>query len=155
MSILITYFSTEGNTKQAAESAAALTGADIFEITPRKPYSKADINWKNPVSRCNREKLGKKDVPVMGRVEGFDSYDTILIGFPIWYGSAPNVVNTFCKDYDWSGKKVYVFATSGGSGMGKTKTKLAPFVKGADIVSDHLVTGDEDLKNWLSEAGLL
>ena len=154
MSTLITYFSAEGNTRRIAESASKLLSADIFEIKPEKPYSRADINWMNPVSRCNREKIGKKDVPVIGKVENFDSYDTVLIGFPIWYGCAPNVVNTFCKGYDWSGKKVYVFATSGGSGIGKTAEKLAPHVKGAKIVSDKLITSEVELGSWLKEVSL-
>lgn len=108
----------------------------------------------NPLSRCNREKIGKKNVPVIGKVENFDSYDTVLIGFSIWYGCAPNVVNTFCKNYDWSGKKVYVFATSGGSGMGKTAERLAPYVKGAEIVSDKLITSEAELDSWLKEVSL-
>lgn len=155
MTALITYFSAEGNTRHVAESAARLLSADIFEIKPEKPYSKADINWMNPVSRCNREKIGKKDVPVVGSIENFDYYDTVLIGFPIWYGSAPNVVNTFCKGYDWNGKKIYIFATSGGSGMGKTAEKLAPYVKGAEIAADKLITSEEELENWLREVKLI
>lgn len=150
MATLVTYFSAEGNTKKVAESAAKLLSADLFEIKPEKPYTQADINWRNPISRCNREKIGRKDVPVTGTVDNFASYDTVLIGFPIWYGSAPNVVNTFCKNYDWSGKKVYIFATSGGSGMGKTAAKLQPYVKGAEIVSDKLITSESELESWLA-----
>lgn len=154
MSILVTYFSAEGTTKNVAEQAAEILSADLFEIRPEKPYTKSDINWMNPVSRCNREKIGSRDVPVSGRIDNFDSYDTVLIGFPIWYGSAPNVVNTFCRGYDWTGKKIYVFATSGGSGMGKTKEKLMPYVKGGEIVSDKLITGSAVLKDWLKDYGI-
>ena len=94
---LIAYFSAGGTTARVARALAASIGADLFEIRPQVPYSAADIKWTNPLARCNREKLGKKDVPVSGRVEGFDQYDTVLVGFPIWYGCQPNVVNTFCQ----------------------------------------------------------
>ena len=101
-------------------------------------------------SRCNREFFGKKDVPVVGKIENFAEYEKVLIGFPIWYGCAPNVVNTFCSGYDWSGKKVAAFATSGGSGIGKTAQKLAPYVKGAEVVDARVVNnaGVEELKSW-------
>lgn len=153
MPALVVYFSAEGRTRKVAEAAAKRISADIFEIKPVKPYSKAELNWMNPVSRCNREKIGKKDVPVAGGIWNFDAYDTVLIGFPIWYGSAPNVVNTFCKAYNWVGKKVGIFATSGGSGMGKTAEKLAPYIKGAEIAGERLITGKSSLTAWLQELG--
>ena len=149
MKTLITYFSAEGTTAKVAKDLAADSGADIFEIKPEKPYSAADIKWTNPLARCNREKIGKKDVSVIGTVEDFAGYDTVLIGFPIWYGAAPNVVNTFCKGYDWSGKRVYAFATSGGSGIGKTAEKLKPYVRGAASVDAKLVRSAAEVKSWL------
>ncbi len=76
---------------------------------------------------------------MVGTVENFAEYDTVYIGFPIWYGCAPNVVNTFCKAYDWTGKKIYVFATSGGSGIGKTAEKLQPYVNGGEIAEAKLI----------------
>ena len=97
MKTLITYFSAEGTTTKVAKDLAAAIGTDIFEIIPEKPYTAADIKWTNPLARCNREKFGNKDVPVVSSVENFSDYDTVLIGFPIWYGAAPNVVNTFYK----------------------------------------------------------
>ena len=139
MKSLVTYFSAEGTTAKVAKELAAKISADVFEIVPQEPYTKADIRWINPIARCNKEKFGKKDVPVAGKVENFGEYDTVYIGFPIWYGCAPNVVNTFCQGYDWSGKKIVVFATSGGSGIGKTGEKLAPYVKGGEIVGAKLV----------------
>ena len=148
MSTLVAYFSAEGTTRRLAEGFAKDIGADIFEITPEQPYTASDIKWTNPLARCNREKIGKKDVPVKGIVADFDQYDTVYIGFPIWYGCAPNVVNTFCKEYDWSGKKVYAFATSGGSGIGKTAEKLKPYVSGAAEVDAKLVRTAEGLKTW-------
>ena len=146
---LITYFSAGGTTAKVARDLAASIDADLFEIKPQVPYSAADIKWTNPLARCNREKLGKKDVPVAGQVEHFDQYDTVLIGFPIWYGCQPNVVNTFCKGYDWSGKKVYAFATSGGSGIGKTAEKLTPYVKGAVSVEARRVQSAGEVESWL------
>jgi flavodoxin len=143
---LVVYFSASGVTAGVAVPFAEAVGADLFEIKPQKVYSSADLNWRNPLSRCNREKFGKKDVPVSGKVKHFEDYDTVYVGFPIWYGCAPNVVNTFCKEYDWSGKTVHAFATSGGSGIGKTAEKLRPFVKDAVLVDAKLVSSAADLK---------
>ena len=149
--MLVAYFSAEGNTAKVAKTLASVTEADLFEIVPEKPYTKADIRWVNPVARCNREMLGKKDVPVADKVENMDEYDTIFLGFPIWYGCAPNVVNTFLKDYDLSGKKIAVFATSGGSGIGKTANKLMPYVGTAEIVDARIVSpgaSEDEMKAW-------
>ena len=141
MKSIVIYFSAEGTTERVARQLAEHSGSDIFKIEPQVPYSAADLKWTNPLARCNREKFGRKDVPVRGRIDNFDEYDEVSIGFPIWYGAAPNVVNTFCKGYDWRGKKVVIFATSGGSGIGKTAEKLQPFVKGAKIVRAEVVRG--------------
>lgn len=152
MKALVVYFSTEsGRTASEAKSLAAAIGADLFEIKPEKPYTSSDLNYMNPLARCNREHIAKKQVPVSGKVENFAEYDTVLIGFPIWYGCAPNVVNTFCKEYDFTGKKVAAFATSGGSGIGKTAEKLKPYVSGADVIDAKLMNGvDRDtLKRWV------
>lgn len=151
MKTLVTYFSAEGTTAKVAKELAETIGADIFEIKPEKPYTAADIRWTNPLARCNREKFGNKDVPVIGSVENFSDYDTVLIGFPIWYGAAPNVVNTFFKGNEWSGKRVLAFATSGGSGIGKTAEKLKPYVKGAASVDAKLVRNDAEVKSWLEK----
>ena len=150
MKALVAYFSAEGTTARIARDVAASLETDIFEIKPLIPYTKKDINWTNPISRCNREKIGKKDVPVSGKVEAFEDYDTVLIGFPIWYGCAPNVVNTFCKAYDWTGKQVLAFATSGGSGIGKTAEKLAPYMKGAVSVDAKLVSSAAEVARWIT-----
>ena len=148
MSTLVTFFSAEGTTKRVAEEFAKKIGADIFEIVPKEPYTKADINYLNPLSRCNKEQIGKKDVPVEGKVTDFAKYDTIYIGFPIWYAAAPRVIYTFCKDYDFSGKKVYAFATSGGSGIGKTAEKLEEYIKGAASIDAKLVHNASEIENW-------
>lgn len=133
-----------------AEEIAKNLPADIFEINPVKPYTTADINWMNPFARCNREKIGGKDVSVRDEIKDFGAYDTLFIGFPIWYGVAPNVVNTFCKAYNWRGKKVHIFATSGGSAMGNTAEKLAPYLVGAEIVEEKLISSYDVLEKCVS-----
>ena len=150
MKKLIAYFSVEYMaTKKIAEELAKKIDGDLFEIVPEKPYSKADINWRNPLSRCNREFFAKKEVPVKDKVENMAEYDEIYVGFPIWYGCAPIVVNCFLKDYDLKGKKIYVFATSGGSGIGKTAQKLEPFTTGAEIVDAKKIDSIDELKDWI------
>ncbi|MBQ9249146.1 MAG: flavodoxin [Oscillospiraceae bacterium] len=151
MKTLIAYFSVEGTTARAAKDAAAALGADLFEIRPEVPYTATDIRYTNPLARCNREKFGGKEVPVAGRIERFDDYELVLIGFPIWYGAAPNVVNTFCKGYNWYGKKIAAFATSGGSGIGKTAEKLRPYVSGGELLGAKLVHSGTELAAWAGD----
>lgn len=152
MKILVAYFSAEkGRTAAVANVIAEHLKVELFEIKPTVPYSKADLRWINPFARCNKEKMGKKEVPVTGKIENFSDYDTVFLGFPIWYGCAPNVVNTFCQAYDWSGKKIFLFATSGGGGMGKSAEKLAPYVKGAEIAGAMLVKHPKEVANWLDK----
>ena len=145
MATLVTFFSAEGTTAKVARAFAERIGADIFEIEPQEHYSKADLNYLNPVARCNREQMGGKDVPVIGTVVDFAKYETVYIGFPIWYGQAPRVIHTFAKGYDWTGKTVHAFATSGGSSIGKTAEKLAPSLKGAASVDAVLVHSAAEL----------
>ncbi len=151
MKTLVAYFSAEsGRTRGVAQSLASVIGADLFEIRPEKPYTAADLNYMNPLSRCNREKFGRKNVPFAGDAENFESYDMVLIGFPIWYGGAPAVVNDFCRAHDFTGKKVAAFATSGGSGIGKTAQKLQPFVRGASVADARLFQSPDPgpMKAW-------
>ena len=150
MKTLIIYFSAErGTTARVAKNAAEALGAELYAITPEKPYTAADLNYRNPLARCNREFFAKKDVPTVGRIESFEDYDRVLIGFPIWYGCAPLVVSSFCKGCDWTGKTVAAFATSGGSGIGKTAEKLRPFVPGAESVDASLVHRASDVTDWI------
>jgi len=151
MKTLIAYFSAEfGATAKVAKELAELIGADLYEIAPEKPYSKADLKWMNPLARCNRERMANKDVPVAGTVPNFEEYATVYIGFPIWYGCAPLVVSTFCKAYDWSGKTVYAFATSGGSGIGKTAEKLSPYLRNAVSIEAKLVHSGAEVRDWMN-----
>ena len=149
MKTLIAFFSVEGNTARVAREAAAELGAELFEIQPEKPYTPADIRYTNPLARCNREKIGKKDVPVAGTVANWESYDLVYLGFPIWYYGAPNVINTFCKGYDWQGKQAVLFATSGGSDIGRTAEKLQPYMPGAKILKARVLQGPEGLDELL------
>ena len=152
MKTIIIYFSAErGTTARVAKDAAEALGAGLYAITPEKPYTAADLNYRNPLARCNREFFAKKDVPSAGRIESFADYDTVLIGFPIWYGCAPLVVSSFCKGYDWTGKTVAAFATSGGSGIGRTAEKLRPFLSGADFKGAKLVRSGAEVAAWVSE----
>lgn len=150
MKTLVAYFSASGVTQRLASALAEAAGADLFEIVPEKPYTEADLKYMNPLARCNKEKLGRKDVAVAGSIENFDQYDVVLLGFPIWYGGAPNVIHTFAKGYDWKGKRIGIFATSGGSGIGKTAAKLQPYVEGAEIADAqvNLPLDEEALKAW-------
>ncbi|MBR1862547.1 MAG: NAD(P)H-dependent oxidoreductase [Ruminococcus sp.] len=127
---LTVYFSPGGNTAKLAKAVAKVSESELFEIKPRDPYTPGDIKWTNPLARCNKEKLGKKDVPIEGTVENFGDFDTVFIGFPIWYYGAPNIISTFVKSYSWEGKKVALFATSGGSDIGRTAEKLLPCFNG-------------------------
>ena len=147
MNAVIAFFSAEGKTEQYANALAGAIRADLFAILPEVPYTAADLKWTNPLARCNREKIGRKDVPVQGSIAHWETYDTVLLGFPIWYYGAPNVINTFCSGYDWSGKNVFLFATSGGSRIGRTADKLRPFLKGEPrIVSADVYQSIDELK---------
>ena len=150
MKTLVAYFSAQGTTAALAKALAEKVGADLFEIRPQVPYTAADIRWTNPVARCNREKIGKKDVPVAGTVADWESYDLVYLGFPIWYYGAPNVVNTFCQSYSWEGKQAVLFATSGGSDIGRTAEKLQPYMSGAKILKARVLKGAEELDELLS-----
>ena len=150
MKTLVAYFSAQGTTAALAKALAEKVGADLFEIKPVTPYTAADIRWTNPLARCNREKIGKKDVPVAGTVADWESYDLVYLGFPIWYYGAPNVVNTFCQGYGWEGKQAVLFATSGGSDIGRTAEKLQPYMSGAKILKARVLKGAEELDELLS-----
>ena len=146
---LVAFFSAQGTTAKIARELAEHLHADLFEIRPLHPYTDADIRYTNPLARCNKEKFGRKDVPVVGKVNNFDEYDEVFIGFPIWYGCAPNVVNTFCNEYNWLGKRVYAFATSGGSGIGKTAEKLLSYMPGGEIVKACVLKGPAELEGLI------
>ena len=121
--VLVAYFSATGNTESVANTIADLTGGDLFEITPADPYTSDDLNWTDDNSRVSREHDDEslRDVElVTTEVENWDDYDTVFIGYPIWWGIAAWPVNNFVKDNDFTGKTVIPFATSASSGMGQS-----------------------------------
>ena len=154
---LVAYFSAGGVTAKVAGRLAEAVGADLFEIRPAEPYSEKDLKWTNPMARCNREKIGRKDVPISSRLGDPDAYDVIFVGFPIWYYGAPNIIATFLKSYDFSGKKLALFATSGGSDIGKTAEKLRAQVPAPpNIVAAKLFQPGDDaqtLRAWAEGVG--
>ena len=122
---LVAYFSCSGITQKLAERLAAVANADLYEIAPETPYTAADLNWSNKKSRSSVEMNDPASRPaIAGKVADMAQYDTVFVGFPIWWYVAPTIINTFLESYDFSGKTVIPFATSGGSGMGRTDEKL-------------------------------
>ena len=115
---LIVYFSATGTTKAAAQRLAKEYNADLYEIVPEQPYTAADLDWRDKNSRSTIEMKDKSSRPaIKGRCENIDQYDTVWIGFPVWWYTAPTIINTFIEAHDLSGKTLNVFATSGGSGV--------------------------------------
>lgn len=149
---LVAYFSASGVTAKLAETLASAVGADIFEIKPEQPYTDADLDWQNKNSRSSVEMRDKSSRPaVSGKVENMAEYDTIYIGFPIWWYVAPTIINTFLEQYDFSGKTIVPFATSGGSGMGNTNAELMPSCKGAILKEGKKFsanTNESELRLW-------
>ncbi|MCI2048791.1 MAG: flavodoxin [Lachnospiraceae bacterium] len=129
---LVAYFSASGNTKKAAERLAAQQGADLFEIRPVQPYTKADLDWTNKKSRSTLEMADKDSrVEIAEKVSDMKQYDEIFLGFPIWWGVAPHIINSFLEQYDLAGKVISPFATSGGSGYGRSGKELEASAPGA------------------------
>ena len=124
---LVAYFSAGGVTKKVAERLAAAAGADVFEIEPAVPYTVADLDWTNKKSRSSVEMNDPASRPeIARRLDSLEEYDTVFLGFPIWWYVAPTIINTFLESYDFAGKTIIPFATSGGSGLGKTVEVLKP-----------------------------
>lgn len=122
---LVAYFSASGVTEKMAKTLAEVTGADLFEIQPAVPYTTADLDWMNKKSRSSVEMSNPDSRPEIGnKIPDMGQYDTVFVGFPIWWYVAPTIINTFLESYDFTGKKIATFATSGGSGMGKTDSIL-------------------------------
>jgi flavodoxin len=125
MKTLVSYFSATGTTKSVAEKLSQIIGADLYEIKPEITYSSADLNWNDKSSRSSIEMRDKDSRPaIAGRDAKIENYDVVFIGFPVWWYIAPTIINTFMESYDFSEKTVILFATSGGSGFGKTVENL-------------------------------
>ena len=122
---IVVYFSATGVTKKVASKLSEKIGADLFEIVPRELYTKEDLDWKNPESRSSLEMGDFESRPeIKDRIKDFDKYSTVYLGFPIWWYQAPTIISTFLEAYDFTGKTISVFATSGGSTLGQTETIL-------------------------------
>lgn len=153
MKKLVAYFSASGVTKAAAERLAKAAGADLFEIKPEIPYTSADLDWTNKKSRSSVEMNNPNSRPkIAERLPNMEDYDTVFIGFPIWWYVAPTIINTFVESYDFSGKTIVSFATSGGSGMGKTVEVLKSLCPTANWEKGKMLNrvSDQELTTWVN-----
>lgn len=151
---LVAYFSASGVTKRVAERLAKAAGADLFEIKPAVPYSQADLDWTNKKSRSSVE-MGNPDSrpEIAERLENMEEYDTVFLGFPIWWYVAPTIIDTFLESYDFSGKTIVPFATSGGSGFGRTAEVLKPLCSDtAKWLPGKMLnrTSEKEMEEWVS-----
>ena len=153
MKTLVAYFSASGVTANVAKLLAEAAGADLFEIQPAVPYTNADLNWMDKKSRSTVEMQDKSSRPAIAApCSNLADYDMIFVGFPIWWYVAPTIINTFLESGDFSGKKIVLFATSGGSGFCKTVANLKDSAPGATIVEGKLLNGTQSvagLKSWV------
>ena len=134
---LVAYFSASGVTAGLAKNLAEAAGADLYEIKPSDPYTDADLNWLDKNSRSSVEMNDKSFRPSLAdKNANIADYDTIFVGFPIWWYVAPTIINTFLEAYDFSGKTIVPFATSGGSGMGNTVKELKPSVSATAVIKE-------------------
>lgn len=149
---LVAYFSATGVTAKVAELLSDTIGADLYSIEPEVPYTKADLDWTDKTSRSTVEMNNPTSRPsIREERDNMSDYDTIFLGFPIWWYVAPTIINTFLESYDLSGKTIIPFATSGGSGMGKTNEKLLPSCNGATLLEGTLFSADisaKELAEW-------
>ena len=150
---LVAYFSASGITRKAAEMIAEVADCDIYEITPKIAYTKADLNWMDKKSRSSVEMNDKKIRPELAdNMIDISGYDEIILGFPIWWYVAPTIINTFLEAHDFAGKKIVLFATSGGSGFGNTVKELQPSALNAQIVEGRLLNraSETEITDWVN-----
>ena len=153
--VLVAVFSASGTTRAVGEEIARTAGADFYEIVPKEIYTSADLNWMNKKSRSSVEMSDPSARPeISGAVADMASYDTVIVGFPIWWGVAPRIIDTFLESYDFSGKKIIPFCTSGGSGVGRSDTALhkdvssdVKWAKGCQINRPN----EAKIRRWLDE----
>ena len=151
--VLVAYFSASGVTEKVAKELASVEGGDLFQICPEAPYTAADLDWTNKQSRSTLEMQDLNCRPaICGQVQDMAQYDTVFLGFPIWWGREPSVVDTFLTAYDFKEKYIIPFCTSGGSGMGDTNAKLQQSCKGAKLIEGQVFNPDvskADLSAWV------
>ena len=151
---LVAYFSASGVTKSYAEKLAKAADADLFEIKPAVPYTKADLDWMDKNSRSTVEMKNPDSRPeIAEKLKDMEKYDTVFLGFPIWWYVAPTIVDTFLESYDFSNKTIIPFATSGGSGMGKTSDVLRKVCPDADIKDGKVINNmsESTLADWANK----
>ena len=150
---LVAYFSATGTTARAAKELAKVAGADLYEIKPAIPYTSADLNWSDKRSRSSVEMGDTSSRPALADHNApIEDYDVIFLCFPVWWYVAPTIVNTFLESYDFSGKTIVLFATSGGSGLGKSAAGLRGSAAGARILDGRMLNGrisETELQSWL------
>ena len=149
---LVAFFSARGVTKKVAEMIAQAADADLYEIIPKQLYTKADLDWMNKKSRSTIEMTDKTIRPEITDTDAqIENYDEIILGFPIWWYVAPTIINTFLEKYDFSGKKIVLFATSGGSGFGNTVKELQPSAPKAEIVEGRVLNraNKHEIEEWV------
>ena len=150
---LVAYFSATGNTAKVAEKLAKVVEADLFEIKPEQVYTDADLNWRNDKSRSSIEMNDKTSRPaIANKVADMSQYDTVFVGFPIWWGREPSIIDTFMESYDFAGKKVIPFVTSGSSGIGDTAENLKALAPNAQVDVGKRFTSsvsEKDLSDWV------
>ena len=151
--ILISYFSASGVTKSVAERISSIVNGDLFEIEPVNKYTNADLDWTNKQSRSSIEMNDKSSRPeVKNKVDNVDDYDTVLIGFPVWWYTAPTIINTFIEENNLENKKVYVFVTSGGSGVDESLNDLKSTYPNINFVSGKRLSSnvsETDITSWI------
>lgn len=156
--ILVAYFSASGVTKNAAEKLAKAANANLFEIKPVRPYTDADLDWTDKKSRSTVEMNDLSSRPeIANKCENMGSYDVVFVGFPIWWYVEPRIIDTFLESYDFSGKTVIPFATSGGSGLGKTAENFKKLLGENVIVKDGKMltrASKNDVSGWVKSLGL-
>lgn len=149
---LVAYFSATGTTARAAHAIADAIGADLYEIAPTEPYTSADLNWNDRASRSSREMNDESCRPaIAGTVENMDAYDTVFVGFPVWWYVEPRIIDTFLESYDFAGKTVVPFATSGGSGLGRAPQRMQQIAAGSTVTGGKLLNGRQSadaLRAW-------
>ena len=154
MKVLVAYFSASGVTKGAAEQLAAVAGADLHEIRPAQPYTGADLDWRDKQSRSSVEMQDKKSRPaITDKLANMQDYDVVYVGFPIWWYTAPTIINTFMESYDFKGKTVIPFATSGGSSIKKACKDLKAAYPDVNWKEGKLLNrvSEKELKVWLGK----
>lgn len=156
--VLVAYFSATGTTEGVAEHIANGLNADLYEIVPEDPYTDADLNYNDNNSRTTIEMNDPTARPaISGSVEDMDQYDVVFLGYPIWWGEAPRIISTFMESYDFSGKTIVPFCTSGGSGMGSSATNLEQLTSGANWLDGRRLNGSDSLDTvmeWVNGLGL-